>query len=183
MIPQPLHSKAKSATTAPHTMRLLDRICDFLAVLAGLYLVAIMFAIVFQATVRTLGFSGSSHVFTFSEYGLLYIVMSASPWLVRSRGHVYIEMLTAALPRSIGPTFSRIVTFVCIVICLLLAWYTGEATLKAYNRLDFDMRSLDMPKWMLLISMPICFLLMALQFVRFMFGPNTFHTFEAGVHE
>jgi len=164
-------------------MRVIDKICDLLAILAGIYLVAIMFAIVFQASARSFGFSGSSHVFTFSEYGLLYIVMAASPWLVRHRGHVYIEMLTAALPRKTGIVFSRIVTLICILICCLLVWYTGEATLKAFNRMDFDMRSLDMPKWLLLVSMPVCFALMALQFSRFLFGQETFHTFEAGVHE
>jgi len=164
-------------------MRLIDKLCNALAIFAGVYLVAIMFAIVFQATARSLGFSGSSHVFTFSEYGLLYIVMAASPWLVRLKGHVYIELLTAIIPRRFAPGFSRIVTFICVIICLTLVWYTGEATLKAFNRADFDMRSLDMPKWMLLVSMPICFALMALQFLRYVFGSETLHTGEAGVHE
>lgn len=164
-------------------MKIIDKICDFLAILAGIYLVAIMFAIVYQATSRSLGYSGSSHVFTFSEYGLLYIVMAASPWLVRMKGHVYIELLTAAIPKPAAFTFSRVVTLLCVVICLLLVWYTGEATLKAYTRSDFDMRSLDMPKWLLLISMPICFALMACQFLRFVFGEDTLHSGEAGVHE
>jgi len=164
-------------------MRVIDKICDVLAALAGIYLVVIMFAIVFQASARSFGYSGSSHVFTFSEYGLLYIVMAASPWLVRLKGHVYIELLTAALPRTVAPGFSRLVTLLCVLICLVLVWYTGEATLKAYGRADFDMRSLDMPKWMLLVSMPVCFSLMALQFMRFVVGPQTLHTGEAGVHE
>lgn len=166
-----------------YPMRMIDRICDLLAILAGIYLVTIMFAIVFQATARSFGYSGSSHLFTFSEYGLLYIVMAASPWLVRMKGHVYIEMLTAALPDKLAAGFSRLVSLICIVICLLLVWYTSEATLKAYNRSDFDMRSLDMPKWLLLVSMPVCFSLMALQFTRFVFGAETLHTGEAGVHE
>ena len=164
-------------------MRLIDKLCNLLAVFAGIYLVLIMFAIVFQASARSFGYSGSSHVFTFSEYGLLYIVMAASPWLVRLKGHVYIEMLTAALPGSVAPAFSRAVTLLCVVICFFLVWYTGEATLKAFNRADFDMRSLDMPKWLLLVPMPVCFSLMALQFMRFVFGPETLHTGEAGVHE
>lgn len=164
-------------------MRLIDKICDVLAILAGIYLVVIMFAIVFQATARSFGFSGSSHVFTFSEYGLLYIVMAASPWLVRHKGHVYIELLTALIPKQYAPAFSRAVTLLCVVICATLVWYTGEATLKAFNRADFDMRSLDMPKWMLLVSMPVCFSLMAAQFLRFVFGPTTFHSGQAGVHE
>lgn len=164
-------------------MRLVDRVCDILAIFAGVSLVLVMCAIVLQASLRTMGFSGSSHIFTFSEYGLLYIAMAASPWLVRLRGHVFIEMFTAVLPRSIAPLFSRIVSGLCILICLFLVWYTGEATLKAYRFGDTDMRSLDMPKWLLLGAMPICFTLMAVQFSRFVFGPDTLHSGEAGVHE
>lgn len=164
-------------------MRVVDRICTWLAAAAGIYLVAIMFAIVFQATARSLGYSGSSHVFTFTEYGLLFIVMAGSPWLVKLRGHVFIELLTAALPDRAGRIFSRVVSLLCVMICLALVWYTGEATLKAYTRNDFDMRSIDMPKWILLVTMPVCFALMAMQFSRFVFGPNTFHTGQAGVHE
>ena len=92
-------------------MRLIDRLCDLLAVLAGTYLVGIMLGIVISALARTFNISGagSSHIFTFAEFGLLYIVMAASPWLVRERGHVFIELVTAALPRKIQPTFSRFI--------------------------------------------------------------------------
>ncbi|MFT7595492.1 MAG: C4-dicarboxylate transporter DctQ subunit [Paracoccaceae bacterium] len=164
-------------------MRILDAVCNFLAILAGVYLVTIMFGIVIQATLRSFNYSGSSHIFTFSEYGLLYIVMAASPWLVRMRGHVFIEMLTAALPTHVGRVFSRVIAVLCVVICLFLVWYAGANTLRAYHFGDADMRSLDMPKWLLLGSMPICFGLMALNFLRFVFGPETLHTGEAGVHE
>jgi TRAP-type C4-dicarboxylate transport system permease small subunit len=164
-------------------MRLIDRICDGLAVLAGVYLVLIMFGIVFNALARTAGFSGSSHIFTFAEFGLLYIVMAASPWLVRHKGHVYIELLTAAVPKRIQRPFSRGVSALCVVICLVLVWYTWGATAKAYRFGDAEMRSLDMPKFLLLGAMPICFALMATQFSRFVWGPDTLHSGEAGVHE
>ena len=164
-------------------MRIIDRICDLLAILAGIYLVAIMFGIVFNALARTFGFSGSSHIFTFAEFGLLYIVMAASPWLVREKGHVFIELLTAAVPKSVQPGLSRAVSAVCVVICLVLVWYTWGATARAYRFGDAEMRSLDMPKFLLLGAMPICFALMAAQFARFVFGQETLHSGEAGVHE
>lgn len=166
-------------------MRLIDRVCDVLAVLAGIYLVAIMFGIVISAVARKLDLSGtwSSHVFTFAEFGLLYIVMAASPWLVRHKGHVFIELLTAAVPSRIQPGLSRVVSGLCIVICLVLVWYTWGATAKAYRFGDAEMRSLDMPKFLLLGAMPICFGLMAIQFSRFVFGPDTLHSGQAGVHE
>ena len=164
-------------------MRIIDKICDFLAVLAGIYLVAIMFGIVFNALARTFGFSGSSHIFTFAEFGLLYIVMAASPWLVREKGHVFIELLTAIVPKRGQSGFSRFVSALCVVICVLLTWYTWGATAKAYRFGDAEMRSLDMPKFLLLGAMPICFSLMAVQFARFVLGRETLHSGEAGVHE
>lgn len=164
-------------------MRLIDRICDFLALLAGIYLVAIMLGIVFQATARSFNYSGSSHVFTFAEYGLLYIAMGASPWLARHKGHVFIELFTAAVPRRIAPMVSRFVSALCVIICLVLAWYTWGATVKAWRFNDADMRSIDMPKYLLLGAMPICFALMAAQFARFVFGRDTLHSGQAGVHE
>ena len=166
-------------------MRIIDRICDALAIFAGIYLVWIILAIVVSALARTVNLSGTwaSHLFTFTEFGLLYIVMAASPWLVREKGHVFIELITAALPRGIQRVFSRCVAALCVVICLVLVFYTFQATAKAYRFGDAEMRSLDMPKWLLLGAMPIGFGLMAAQFSRFVFGPETMHTGEAGVHE
>ena len=166
-------------------MRIVDLICNVLAVFAGVYLVAIMLGIVVSALARTLDLSGawSSHIFTFAEFGLLYIVMAASPWLVREKGHVFIELLTAAVPKTVQPVLSRMVSTLCVIICLVLVWYTWGATAKAYRFGDAEMRSLDMPKFLLLGAMPICFGLMALQFSRFVWGEDTLHSGQAGVHE
>ncbi|MEL6520509.1 MAG: TRAP transporter small permease subunit [Pseudomonadota bacterium] len=164
-------------------LKILDAICNVLAILAGIYLVAIMIGVVFQATARSFGLSGSSHIFTFSEYGLLYIAMAASPWLVREKGHVFIELFTAALPERYFKNYSRGVAVLCFVICAVLVYYSFSNTMRAYQFGDADMRSLDMPKWLLLGSMPICFSLMAANFLRFVFGPETMHSGEAGVHE
>ena len=92
-------------------------------------------------------------------------------------------MFTAALPVPVALPFSRFIGVLCVVICLFLLWYSGQATIKAFVRGDADMRSVDMPKWLLLGSMPVCFGLMALNFLRFVFGPEPMHTGEAGVHE
>ena len=81
------------------------------------------------------------------------------------------------------PLLSRIVSTLCIIICLVLVWDTCSATAKAYKFGDAEMRSLDMPKFLLLGAMPICFALMAMQFSRFVWGEDTLHSGQAGVHE
>ena len=161
----------------------LDRLTNTLAILAGVYLVWIFLAIVFQVVARSVFLYGSSHIFTFSEYGLLYITMAGAPWLVREKGHVYIEILTAAVSEQVRPILSRTVVGLVILICVIITYYGIEVTIRAFVRDEMDMRSLDMPRWMLMISMPICFGLMSLQFLRFVIGPETLHSGEAGMHE
>ena len=161
----------------------LDHVTHGFALIAGLYLAWIFLAIVFQVTARSIFLFGSSHIFTFIEYGLLYITMLGAPWLVKLKGHVYIELVTAAVPQTMRPNFSRCVVALAILICAIVAWYSGEVTIKSYVRDEVDMRSLDMPRWILMISMPVCFGMMALQFTRYIFGPDTLHTGEAGLHE
>ena len=148
--------------------RWLDRVTDGLALIAGLYLAWIFLAIVFQVIARSVFMFGSSHIFTFIEYGLLYITMFGAPWLVRLKGHVYI---------------SRCIVALAVLICAVVAYYAGEVTVRSYVRDEIDMRSLDMPRWILMISMPVCFGMMALQFTRYIFGDDTLHTGEAGMHE
>ena len=70
-----------------------------------------------------------------------------------------------------------------MIICVVLVWYTWGAMAKAYKFGDAEMRSLDMPKFLLLGAMPICFALMAVQFCRFVVGRDTLHSGQAGVHE
>jgi len=161
----------------------LDRLTNILAILAGVYLVWIFLAIVFQVVARSVFLYGSSHIFTFIEYGLLYITMAGAPWLVREKGHVYIEILTAAVSEQVRPILSRAVVGLVILICVIITYYGIEVTIRAFVRDEMDMRSLDMPRWMLMISMPICFGLMSLQFLRFVIGPETLHSGEVGMHE
>ena len=154
-----------------------------LAGLAGLLLASTALMIVVDVCMRNLGFQPPAHTLTLTEYALLYTTMLGAPWLVRTRGHVYIELITAAVPDQVRRWMSRMVTIACIVVCLILTWYGLEVTIGDYSRGAADIRSFDMPRWILLAAMPIGFLLMAIEFGRFLFGSESMHTGEAGIHE
>ena len=71
-----------------------------LAVLMGIaavYVALIMIAIIYASAFRFFGIAYSQYTIRFIEYGFLFILFLGSPWLVRNRGLVYIELLTAAL--------------------------------------------------------------------------------------
>jgi C4-dicarboxylate transporter DctQ subunit len=137
-----------------------------MAVLAGLLMAAMMTMIVIDVALRNLGYQSSAHFFTFTEYFLLLIALLGAPWLVREKGHIYIELGIMALPPAARPALQWIVVGICAAVCLVLAWYGGAITLTDYLQSEKDVRSFDMPRWILTLSLPLSFGMMALEFLR-----------------
>ena len=164
-------------------VRVYDLIVNALAVIAGAILPTFMLIIIYQVVWRNLGMQPSAHLFTFTEYGLLFLTMLGAPWLVRERGHVYIEVVTAALPEGLRAALSRAVSGLCVVISLILAVKGTGIVLKNFASNEMDVRSLYFPRWILITVIPIGFGLMAVEFARFTFGRELFHSGEAGIHE
>lgn len=154
-----------------------------MALLAGLMLVWLMVSVITSVVMRNLGLQPFAWLFTSAEYGLLYMTMLGAPWLVREKGHVHIELVTAALPARPRRILSRAVAAACVLVCAILAWKGAELVMTNIERGDFDTRAYYFPRWMLTIAFPLCFGLMAAEFSRFVFGSELMHSGEAGIHE
>ena len=164
-------------------IRLYDLALHGMALIAALTLVWLMVSVVGSVAMRNLGIQPFAWLFTSAEYGLLYMTMLGAPWLVRERGHVHIELVTAALPPSLRRIVSRAVAGACVVVSLILAWYGLQLVLTNLERGDFDVRAYFYPRWLLTITFPIAFTFMAVEFARFTFGSELLHSGEAGIHE
>ena len=159
------------------------RLLELLAVVAGVMLAVMAFAIVLDVVVRNLGLQPPAHTLTLTEYALLYLTMLAAPWLVRAKGHVHIELVTAALrPR---PRFwlTRVVYALCVLTCAVIFYFGLEVTIAHYQRFVIDVRSFDMPRWLLTASIPLSFGLMSIEFARFLLGFDSMHEGRAGIRE
>ncbi|WP_299567169.1 TRAP transporter small permease [uncultured Sulfitobacter sp.] len=154
-----------------------------MAGIAGLMLVWLMISVIMSVTMRNLGMQPFAWLFTSSEYAILYMTMLGAPWLVREKGHVHIELVTAALPGSARRIVSRTVAALCVAVCVMLAWKGGELMLTNIARNDLDVRAYYFPKWILTLAFPVSFGLMAIEFSRFVFGADLMHSGEAGIHE
>ncbi len=129
-------------------------------------MVAMMAMIVADVVLRNLGYQSSSHFFTFTEYFLLLIPLLGAPWLVREKGHIYIELLIGALAPGARRRVLWVILGLSLAVCLVLAWYGGAITLQNFAQNEKDVRSFDMPRWMLMLAMPLSFGMMALEFLR-----------------
>ena len=154
-----------------------------MAVLAGAMLVWLMVSVITSVAMRNAGLQPFAWLFTSSEYAMLYITMLGAPWLVREKGHVHIELVTAALPTRWARGVSRAVAAGCVIVSAVLAWKGADLVLTNIERNDYDVRAYYFPRWILTISFPVCFGLMAVEFGRFVFGDRLLHSGEAGIHE
>jgi TRAP-type C4-dicarboxylate transport system permease small subunit len=166
-----------------HLISVYERFLQAMAFVSGLTLVWIMVAVVISVVQRNLGMQSWAWLFLSTEYGMFYMTLLGAPWLVRQRGHVHIEMLTATLPPKLLPMFSRLVSLVTCLICAILALKGVELVMLNLERGDFDVRAYFFPSWILSMAFPISFGLMAIEFGRMVFGQQLLHSGVAGVNE
>jgi C4-dicarboxylate transporter, DctQ subunit len=145
-----------------------DAVLYGMAWCAALLIAAMMVVITLDVVVRNLGYQSSAHFFTFTEYALLIVPCLGAPWLVREKGHVFVEILLMQLGARSRAALRLVIGVVCIAVCGVLAWYGFDVTLRDYLANEKDVRSLDMPRWMIVGFVPLSFAMMALEFLRFL---------------
>jgi len=141
---------------------------------AGFLIAAMMVVITVDVVLRNLGFQSWAHFFTFTEYALLVVPCLGAPWLVREKGHIYVEILLMHLQPRPRRWLTRGIGLACIGICLVIAWYGFEVTLTDFLRAERDVRSFDMPRWLVVGWIPLSFLMMAIEFGRFLWRGEDF---------
>jgi TRAP-type C4-dicarboxylate transport system permease small subunit len=145
-----------------------------MAWLAGFLIVAMMVTITLDVVLRNLGYQSSSHFFTFTEYALLIVPCLGAPWLVREKGHIYVEILLMHLSPRGRKRLTMAVGLACIAVCLVIAWYGFQVTLTDFLQAERDVRSFDMPRWLVVGWIPLSFLMMAIEFARFLWRREDF---------
>jgi C4-dicarboxylate transporter, DctQ subunit len=153
-----MHAIAKAHSAILYTM----------AWLAGLLMVAMMVTIVIDVLLRNLGFQSSSVFFTASEYSLLLIPCLGAPWLVREKGHVFVEILLMYMRPAMRFRATQAIGIASIVVCVVVAWYGFEVTVRDFTESRQDTRVFDTPRWLLVVWIPLSFLMMAIEFARFL---------------
>ncbi len=146
-----------------------DRLIGGLAGLAGISLFVIAAMIVVDVTLRTFGMQPPQAISALTEYALLYATMAAAPWLVRTGGHVTIHSLTGRLPLGVQAMLRRAVLALATLLCVTLALAATYMAIESFGRGDVDVRSIDLPRWLLFLPLALGFLLLAAEFLRLLF--------------
>lgn len=154
-----------------------------LAVIGGCLLAVVFVGIIADVTIRTVGFNSLQWYSAVAEYSLFFCTMFGAPYLVRHKGHVVVESLRMAMPPVMRNIVAKIVYAVCIFLSLLFVYYGLLETIDAIQSGEKDLRSIDMPKWLLMIPFPIGFSLVAVEFSRYLLGFDTYYSDKIGSGE
>lgn len=150
-----------------------------MAALCCALLAFIAAAIVYDVTVRNLGLQPPNFTVSFTEYVLLYTTMLGAPYMVRKKGHILVE----ALIENVGPTLhlimARFVYLVCTLLSAALAYYGAKVLAQGIATNDLEIRSFDMPRWILDITLPLGFGFSAIEFLRYLVGVDTLYRVKA----
>jgi len=100
-----------------------------------------------------------------SELLLYAITLLAAPWLLREGRHIRVDIVLRVLPRRTAYACEWIADALGVVSCLWMVVYGGSATWKSAQSSALSIKTLVMPEWWFLAPLPVCFALLAVEFV------------------
>ena len=151
-------------------VRGVDRISDACAVFAALLLAAATLIITWMVLYRAMGNS------TYWETELaIYLIISAvmigSPYCLKTRGHIGVDLVSEFLSKKGRATLARVIAVVGLAVCVYLAWKGLELTIDSFEKNEHSGSMWNPPRWPLYLTMPVGLGLTALQYVAEWFRP------------
>jgi TRAP-type C4-dicarboxylate transport system permease small subunit len=151
------------------------RLSWLLIALARVLVGALVLLVVSDVAVRNAGMKPLGWAVNTSEFFLLYITFLSMPWLVRRKGHVFVEFLRVALSPELRLLLARVVYAACLALCLYLTWVAATSLITAVERGTYEMRTFDIPKWVVFFPMVLAFGLSAVEWLRYLLGYDDFY--------
>lgn len=150
---------------------------------AGIIVLVIFVLITLDVLLPLIGIQPWDGTLGVVEYGLLWFTILAAPWLARIKGHVFIDAVAEMLPPGAKKVTSKIAYLVAITGSLMLAYFSWLLTVESFVDGNIDERSIELMLWWLYAPMPVCFVLVAIEFIRFLVGIDDMYGSRTDVKE
>lgn len=146
-----------------------------LACVAGVIPLFVLTAVVLGVATRSAGLQPPVWTQAYAEFSLLFCTMFAAPWLVRKKGHVFVESFVSRLPLGARRLVEKLVYVLCIAVSLIIFYHALGKFITHLSSGEFEARSVDVPLWIVFSSLPPAFLLIAIEFARYLFGKESMY--------
>ena len=143
----------------------LGRLFDFLALIAALLLLVMVALVTADIVLRNTAGTGFAWANEVTEYALYLTTLLTAPWLLRRGQHVRIDMALAIVPPRLAWAFEAAGDIIGLAASLVLIWYGTVMTVQSARLASLTIKNLVFPEWWLLAPLPVCFALIAIEFV------------------
>lgn len=154
------------------------RIAQVLAVVTKLLLAAVVLLVAADVMARNFARPIAWSV-SLTEYLLIYITFLPMPALVRGKGHVCADFIRTAMPVGLRRPMEAGVYMLCLGICAYLGWIAVSSTVTTWLSGAYDVRTFDMPRWLVYAPMAAGLWLSALEFLRYLLGRDSIYALDA----
>ena len=114
---------------------------------------------------RNIGAGGIPPSNELSEYGLYVTTILAAPGLLRRGQHIRIDIVLRALPPKVAWSLEWVGDIVGLICSLFFVWYGVRVTMASYLAGSVSIKTLILPEWWIFVPMPVCFLMVAIEFI------------------
>ena len=146
------------------------RLLNACGTLAGLIFAAMAVLVSTDVLIRNLGIGNFPWVIEVVEYALFVATFMATPWVLHEAAHVRVDLLVTSVPPRIARSMELAMDATGLAICLTFLYYGFAAALDAYRIGSLIFKELIVAEWWLLAVIPASMLLLAIEFLRRLFG-------------
>jgi TRAP-type C4-dicarboxylate transport system permease small subunit len=140
------------------------------AVVAALLLGTAAALVTGDVVARNVGLGTLPWILEVSEYVLPLATFLVAPWLLSRSQHVRLDALVTALPERTGRALDRVSDLIGIAVCAVFVVYGVRAVASSAQQGSLVIKSVVFPEWWLYAPVPVCFALLAVEFVRRLAG-------------
>ena len=143
----------------------------FLAVAAAVLLGLIALLVTLDVVMRNVGLGTIPWITEVSEYSLPLATFFIAPWLLYKNEHVRLDVVLALMPRRISDGMERAADLAGLAISLMFVVFSVRLIADSARIGARVVKTLSFPEWWLFLPVPLCFTLLAIEFVRRMAAP------------
>jgi TRAP-type transport system small permease protein len=119
---------------------------------------------------RNIGLGTLPWILEVSEYVLPLATFLVAPWLLTRNEHVRLDVLLTALPPRLARALGRVGDLLGLAVSAVFVVYGARAVASSAQQGSLVIKSIVFPEWWLYAPVPVCFALLAVEFVRRLLG-------------
>ncbi|MDO9574545.1 MAG: TRAP transporter small permease [Candidatus Contubernalis sp.] len=144
----------------------MERIINVMAGVSAIFILFILLSICAEVIMRYFFKSPLLWSIEISEYLLLCLTFMGAPWVLRHNGHVRLETIVDMLGAGSKKVLYYVTNLLGLFTVMVIMYFSGIVTYEQLLLKTPVIKSLEIPKWIILAPIPVGCFFLSLEFIR-----------------